>query len=63
MSFGEDVQGGNVEWTPAILGYVGGTIVLAIVGAIVQNRLFKDLDADKDNYMEGDKEPGKCGCF
>jgi hypothetical protein len=63
MSFGEDVQGGNVEWTPAILGYVGGTIVLAIVGSIVQNRLFKDLDTDSNDYMENDKEAGKCGCF
>ena len=54
---------GEVTYDPAIIGYVVGMIVLAIVGAIVQMKLFKDEDKNPEDEFENEDEAKKCGCF
>jgi len=68
MNFANDAQTGDAQWTPAIIGYAVGTVVFAIVGSIVQGKLFKhddDEDQGKADYdmMKNEDEGKKCGCF
>jgi len=61
---GEDEEPG-VKAHNAMFAYLGGFIVLFIVGALVQLRMIRDedIDDDDDDAFKGEDEGRKCGCF
>lgn len=62
--FVNDVKdGGSVTYNKAIIGYFGGMIALTIAGSLVQLRLFRDEETDKEDMFAGEDEGRKCGCF
>jgi len=61
--FADSASEGDVPYNTAILAYFGGNIVLAIVGSIVQLRIFRDENIDKEDEFAGEDEGRKCGCF
>jgi len=63
-NFVNDVKdGGSLTYNKAIIGYFGGMVVLTIAGSLVQLRLFRDEETDKEDMFAGEDEGRKCGCF
>ena len=56
---------GQVTYDPAIIGYIAGMIVLAIIGTIVQMKFFKEevAEGDKENEFSNEEESKRCGCL
>ena len=56
-------KSGDLEYESHVYAYFGGFVVLFIVGALIQLRLFRDEDVDEDDMFENQDEARKCGCF
>lgn len=57
----ESLQGATAQ--TAIWLYLGGLVVLTVVGTLVQAYLFRDDSTDKDDMFDRQEEGRVCGCF
>lgn len=61
--FVNNVGNGKLTYNTAIIGYVACMITLAVVGSIVQVRLYGAENAKSADEFNEEDESKRCGCF